>query len=176
MLCHLCMLGDPQHRGTKSELAASTLPSRGPKRGRKCYVTPAFLGIPNKGEQNKIRSGYLTPAFFGAQKRAEMLCHPCILGGTQRQAGGRNPQSSYTANSILGTVHKGTICGGEEAQKDKNSNKNRGKGVYRGIRYIKIACVYVPLYCLYSRIITQTACCRARRRRRRISTPNASMG
>ena len=24
----------------------------GPKRGRKCYVTPAFSGVPNKGEQN----------------------------------------------------------------------------------------------------------------------------
>ena len=26
----------------------------GPKRGRKCYVTPTFSGVPNKG--NKIRS------------------------------------------------------------------------------------------------------------------------
>ena len=63
-------------------MAASPLPSRGPKKGRKCYVTPAFSGIPNakRGEQNqkwsstkgnKIRSGYLTPAFPGAQKRAE---------------------------------------------------------------------------------------------------------
>ena len=34
---------------------------------------------PTKG--NKIRSGYLTPAFSGAQKRAEMLGHPYILGG-----------------------------------------------------------------------------------------------
>ena len=25
----------------------------GPKRGRKCYVTPAFSGVPNKGEQNQ---------------------------------------------------------------------------------------------------------------------------
>ena len=24
----------------------------GPKRGRKCYVTPAFSGVPNKGVQN----------------------------------------------------------------------------------------------------------------------------
>ena len=37
--------------------------------------------------------------------------------------------------------------------------------MYRGIRYRKSACVYVPLYCLYSRIISQIA-------RRRISTPN----
>ena len=92
MLCHRCILGDPQQRGAKSEWAASLLPSRGPKRGRKCYVTLAFSGIPNtkRGEQNrkwspakgkKIRSGYLTLAFSGPQKRAEMLRNPCVPGG-----------------------------------------------------------------------------------------------
>ena len=45
LLHHPCILGDPQHRGTKSEVAASPLPSRGPKRGQKCYVTPAFSGV-----------------------------------------------------------------------------------------------------------------------------------
>ena len=35
----------------------------------------AFSGIPG------IRSGCLTPTFSGAQKRAEVLCHPCVLGG-----------------------------------------------------------------------------------------------
>ena len=30
------------------------LPSRGSKRGRKCYVTPALPGVPNKGD--KMRS------------------------------------------------------------------------------------------------------------------------
>ena len=60
----------PQQRETKSEMAASPLPSWRPKRGRKCYVTPPFSGIPNakRGEQNqkwyptkgnKIRSGCL---------------------------------------------------------------------------------------------------------------------
>ena len=53
MLRHACILGDPQHRGTYSEVATSPLPSRGPKRGQKCYVTPAFSGIPSakRGEQ-----------------------------------------------------------------------------------------------------------------------------
>ena len=32
--------------------AASPLPSRGPKGGRKCYITPAFLGVPNKGTKS----------------------------------------------------------------------------------------------------------------------------
>ena len=42
---HPYILGDPHHRGTKSEVAVSPLPSRGPKRGRECYVTPAFSGV-----------------------------------------------------------------------------------------------------------------------------------
>ena len=38
----------PKQRGTKSEAATSPLPSRGPKRGRKCCVSPAFLGVPKQ--------------------------------------------------------------------------------------------------------------------------------
>ena len=38
--------------GTKLELAASPLPSRGPTSGRECYVTPAFSG-PQQGGQNQ---------------------------------------------------------------------------------------------------------------------------
>ena len=103
MLRNPYVLGGPQRQaqGAKSEVAASPHHSQEPKRGRKCYVTPAFSGVPNpkRGEQNqkkpptpsmgsKIRSGYLTLAFSGAQKRAEILRHPCILGGPQRQARG----------------------------------------------------------------------------------------
>ena len=62
-------------------------------------VTRAFSGIPNtkRREQhhkwsptkgNKIKSGRDTPAFSGAQRRAQMLCHPCILRDPQRQARG----------------------------------------------------------------------------------------
>ena len=40
-------------------------------------------GSPTK--VNKIRIGCLTLAFPGAQKRAEMLCHPCILGIPQQR-------------------------------------------------------------------------------------------
>ena len=36
-------------------MATSPLPSRGPTNGRKCYVTPAFSGVPSKGD--KIKSG-----------------------------------------------------------------------------------------------------------------------
>ena len=50
--------------GTKSELATSSLPSRGPTSGQKCYVTPTFSGVPKRGD--KIRIGSLTLAFSGA--------------------------------------------------------------------------------------------------------------
>ena len=61
MLHHPCILGEPQHqaRGGKSEV------------------------VPNKAEQ--ITSGCLTPAFSGAQKRAEMLRPPYILGDPQHR-------------------------------------------------------------------------------------------
>ena len=49
----------------------------GPTSGRKCYITPAFSGIP-KDKGDKIRIG-------GAHKGAEMLHHPCILGDPQRE-------------------------------------------------------------------------------------------
>ena len=69
MLRHLCILGGPQQReqNQKSKAAPGVTmmhhPTKrvlkdcpgflnsngrlGPKRGRKCYVTPAFLGVPN---------------------------------------------------------------------------------------------------------------------------------
>ena len=103
-LPHPCLLGGPKEGGIatysrgsptlsvgrKSEVVTSPLPSRGPKRGRNCYITPAFTGVPNAKRGEKIRSGHLTPAFSRAQKRAELLRGPCILGGPKRQAQGEN--------------------------------------------------------------------------------------
>ena len=40
-------------------MATSPLPSGGPTSGRKCYITPAFSGVPIKGD--KIRNDYLAP-------------------------------------------------------------------------------------------------------------------
>ena len=92
-LPHPCLLGGPQvggiatkplhsrgspHKETKSKVASSPLPSRGPTSGWKCYITPAFSGVPKQGD--KIKSGYLTHAFLGAHKWAELLQNPCILG------------------------------------------------------------------------------------------------
>ena len=101
MLHHPCILGGPQRHGGQNQNwwgpqvrgnATSPLHSRGspktwgtkselvgPTSGRKCYITPAFSGIP-KDAGDKIRIG-------GAHKWAEMLHHPCILGGPQRHGG-----------------------------------------------------------------------------------------
>ena len=109
--------GLPKESGTKSEWATSPLPSRGPKRGQKCYLAPAFSGdaqtkadiikigsltnviwraqngaemLPHprpKTEGDKIRMGCLTAAFSGAQTRAEMLPHPCVLRGSPKKKG-----------------------------------------------------------------------------------------
>ena len=80
MLWHPCIFGGPQKRGTKLELAASPLPSRVPKRGRKCYITPAFSGIPNakRGEQNQKWS----PTKGGA--KSEVAASPLPSRGPKR--------------------------------------------------------------------------------------------
>ena len=44
--------GVPKQKRTKSKLAASPLPSRGPKRARKCYITAAFSEVPYKRGTN----------------------------------------------------------------------------------------------------------------------------
>ena len=144
MLHHPCILGDSQTNGDRirigpqvggnatSPLHSREFPNKGgqnqnwPTSGRKCYITPAFSGIPkyekdkirigppvgvnatsplrspgspNKGGQNQNwptsgRKCYITPAFLGipkqrgtkselAHKWAEMLHHPSILGDPQ---------------------------------------------------------------------------------------------
>ena len=164
MLCHPCIVQGPQRQaqGAKSEVAASPLLSRRPKRGRKCYVTPAFSGVPNTkvGEQNQqwlphpyfvggpreggnatsprhswgsptpsagsnMRSGCLNPTLWDAQKRAEMVCHPCIVRGPQRQAQGA--KSEVVASPLLSRgPTRGQKCYVTPAFSG-HPNANRGK-------------------------------------------------
>ena len=44
-------------------LTPAFMPSRGPTSGRKCYVTPAFLMIPNKGDKIKTQKKTKTKFF-----------------------------------------------------------------------------------------------------------------
>ena len=89
----------PQQRGTKSEVAASPLPSPWAQKRAEMLRHPYILGDPqrqarrvesevvlNKWEQNLKWLPH--PAFSGAQKRVEMLRHPYILGDPQRQRRG----------------------------------------------------------------------------------------
>ena len=181
MLHHPCTLGDPQQRGQNQS---------GPKRGRKCYITPAFSGVPNKGDKIKAapkeggnatsplhsrgspekeinqsrpkrgRKCYITPAFSGvpnkgdkikagpkeggnatsplhsrgsptkgtkskrAQKRAEMLHHPYILGDAQQrgqnQSGPKRGRKCYITPAFSGIPKKG----------DNQSRPKRGRKCY----------------------------------------------
>ena len=101
MLRHPCILRGPQHqaRGAKSEVAASSLLSRRPKRGRKCYVTLAFSGVPNAKRREQNQKWLPHPYFVRGQERAEMLHHSCILGGPQHQA--RGAKSEVAASTLL---------------------------------------------------------------------------
>ena len=77
--------------GTKSEVAASPLPSRGPKRGQDCSVTPAFLGIPNakRGQKKKL---VVVPN--KGEQNQKWLPHPCLLGGPKEGGNARSPLHS----------------------------------------------------------------------------------
>ena len=78
-----------------------------------------------------------------------MLCHPCILGGPQRQARGSKSSRVIHGQFYIGDGQQRHHSWGEEAQKGKNSNINRGNGVYRGIRYIKLhVCMYHYIACI----------------------------
>ena len=87
--------GSPK-KGTKSELATSPLPSRGPTSGWNCYITPTFSGVPSKGgkiKSSKVvtsprlswgptsgRNCYITPAFSGVPSKGDKINSGCIGG------------------------------------------------------------------------------------------------
>ena len=79
-------------KGTKSEVAASPLPSRGPKGGRRCYVTPAFSGVPNKQERNQ-----------------KWLPHPCLLGGPKEGRDATSPLHSWASPTTGNKIRSGYL-------------------------------------------------------------------
>ena len=110
---------------------------RVPSPNSRGHATKRGLRVPNQtlrikiwflkdrlAKGDKIRRGYLTPTFSGAQERAEVLCHPCILGGPQRQARGKNekwPTGGHIAYRHAFSVklycpQQGTSKRGEERQ------------------------------------------------------------
>ena len=112
-----CVLGGPQTRGQSQ---------RWPTSGRKCYITRAFLGVPKQGD--KVKGGAQVgriatsplPSWGSpnkgtkskvAHKWAELLYHPCLLGGPQtRGQSERWPtsgQNSYITPAFLGVPKQG---------------------------------------------------------------------
>ena len=74
--------GVPNRREPNQKWLPQPCRLRGPKEGGNA-MSPLHCPVsPTKA--NKMRSGCLNPALSGAQKGAEMLRHPCILGGPQQ--------------------------------------------------------------------------------------------
>ena len=89
-----CILRDPQRRETKSEVAASPLPSRGPKRGRKCNVTLAFWGVPNAKHR---------------EQNQKWLPHPCLVGGPKEGGNAMSPLHSWGSPTKGNNVGSGCL-------------------------------------------------------------------
>ena len=108
-------------KGTKSELATSPLPSRGLEIGRKCYITPAFSGISNKGGTMRIgclipkRKCYITPTFSGIPNKGDKIridSPPYLLTSTAHTY--TNTKTNTEACYFTGT--------GDSQQRGQNQN------------------------------------------------------
>ena len=112
-----CVLGGPQTRGQSQ---------RCPTSGQNCYITPAFLGVPKQGDKAKGgpqvgKSGTSPLCSWGSpnkgtkskvsHKWAELLHHPCVVGGPQtRGQSQRWPTSGqkwYITPAFLGVPKQG---------------------------------------------------------------------
>ena len=117
LLHHPCLLGGPQTRG-QSE--------RWPTSGRNCYITPAFSGVPKQGDKvkggqqvggsatSRVRSWWSPNKGTNskvAHRWAELLDHPCLLGGPQtRGQSQRCPtsgQNCYITPAFFGVPKQG---------------------------------------------------------------------
>ena len=115
------ILKEPQQGGIKSEVAASPLPPRGPKRGRKCDVAPAFSGVPNKGEENQ-----------------KWLPHPYLLEGPKDGGNATLPLNSWGCPAKV----RKTTSALPRTQKPSpwHSRGSPTKGITIGTGYLTLAC------------------------------------
>ena len=86
----LCVCLGAIRRALPKDTVANTkgkkkMPSWGPKRGRKCYVTPATSPLHSRGSPNK-----------GGQNQ-NWLPHPCLLGGPKED---RKAMSSHAFSGV----------------------------------------------------------------------------
>ena len=92
MLRKAYVLEDPQTKRNKIRSGYLTLACRGPKRGRKCYIAPAFSGVLNKGEGNQ-----------------KWLPHPCLLGGPKEGGNAMSPLHSRGSPTKGNKIKSGSL-------------------------------------------------------------------
>ena len=144
MLCHPCILGDPQTKGDKITSSCLNLALLGAQKGAEMLRQPCILGDPEK-KGDKI-SGRLTPSFSGAQKGAEMRYHPCILGDTQTKvdkiSGSRAP--AFSGPKRGGKCYVTHAFSGIPKQKGTKSEVATSPLRSRGARRGRRCCVTPP--------------------------------
>ena len=79
----------------------------GPKRGRKCYVTPAFSGVPNKGEQNQKSTPTLGVTMMHHATKLGFKDCPGFLNSTRRLRPKRGRKCDVTP-ACSGPQQRGT--------------------------------------------------------------------
>ena len=99
VLHHPCVLGGPQTWGQSQ---------RWPTSGRKCYITPAFSGVPKQGD--KVNGG---------PQVGRLLHHPCVLGGPhtrgQSQRWPTSGRKCYITPAFSGVPkHEDKVKGGPQ--------------------------------------------------------------
>ena len=118
MLRNRYILGDfrstsqnPKQKETKSEVATSPVPSRGPKRGHKCYVTPTFSVVPNTKRGEKIRIPYLTLGFpeEGASATQPLHSQGFPVQIPQSQTKGDKIRSGYLTPAFSGAQKRAQV-------------------------------------------------------------------
>ena len=105
MVHHPCIFGDPQQRGQSKS---------GPKEWRNATPPLHSRGSPTKGTNSKR-----------AQKRGEVLHHPCILGAHQQMA--QNQRGPKKGHKML---HHPYILGGPQQRGQNQSGPKRGRKCY----------------------------------------------
>ena len=106
MLHHPSILGGHQQMGQNQS---------GPKRGRKCYITPAFSGSPNKGD--KIEAGPKR----GGNATSPLHCRGSPTKGTKSKWAQKRAQNATSPQHSRGAPTKGTKS--NQAQIAENCGK-----------------------------------------------------
>ena len=104
--------------------------------------------------KRKLKSGYFTPAVSGAQKWAEWLHHPCLLGGPQKREqksetttetlpsqGPTCGRNGYITTAFLGVRNTGTEKWGRGGRTGGNRGEiclPRGRCLQFPLRYVRV--------------------------------------